>query len=121
MAGSGHNEFRLLCVTELDYDGPEIIILSVSMSAPGDRVFTDLGAVIQHVDGRYVLTALTSALDDDGDEAAEWLQTRCDELQSTLDVAMPVTVVRDAVISGLGLDAIDWTLLDAQYEQKRAA
>lgn len=121
MTSVQNTDSRLLCVTELDYDGPSIMILSVSVSAPGDRVFTDLGVVTQSVDGQYVLTALTSAVDDDGDDAAEWLQTRCDELQTMLDGAMPVTVTRDAVVRGLGLDAMDWSLLDAQCEQKRAA
>lgn len=121
MIANENTAFRLLCVTELDYDGPNIMILSVSVSAPGDRVFTDLGVVIQRVDGQYVLTALTSAVDDHGDDAAEWVQTRCDELQTMLDGAMPVTVTRYAVVRGLGLDAMDWSLLDAQYEQKRAA
>jgi hypothetical protein len=114
-----NTDFRLICVTELDYDGPEILILSVSVSAPDSRVFADLGIVIQRKDGGHILTALTSAIDDEADDASGWLQDRCDELQSQLNGALPPAGVRDAVVNAFGLDAIDWSVLDQAYAERR--
>lgn len=41
------NEFRLLCVTELDHDGPEICILTVALINRRNLAMNDLGVVIQ--------------------------------------------------------------------------
>lgn len=115
--------FRLLCVTELDYDGPDIAILTISVAAPDGRVYSDLGVVVQRSGDGYTLTPLTSSIDDDsdGDDVIEWLQRRCDQIVLSIAHRQPLHEARDIVVGGLGLDALDWSILDAQYEQKRAA
>ena len=111
---------RLIAVTELDTDGPHITILSVAIAAPDDRVY-DLGIVLRHAGDEWILTALTDALEDDGDEAVAWLQTECDRLPAKLDDATSMLDARDFVVRELGLQASAWHLLDAEYARRKAA
>lgn len=117
------NAYRLMCVTELDHDGPDIVVLTIAVIDSQFRTYDDLGVVLQREDGGWTITALTSSLDKDDEvegEVAGWLEHMSTHiLPIELLGCRSIDSARERFVRAMGLDTVDWSVLDQSYLQRR--
>lgn len=108
--------YRLMVVTDIDYDGPSILVLTIALIDRDFSTFDNLGVVLQRAGGGWATTALTYSLDEDDEveaAVAGWLERMSTHiLPIELLGCRSLDSARELFVRAMGLDTVDWSVLD---------